>query len=237
MNSNATERMMAPAPKGSGYRGIINFQGIPVGIEVPEGGVNPHSGKRVSVSYGDIPGTKGVDGDPVDVLLGSSYSSQSVFVLQDAHASDSDSPGEPKQYGEDKVALGFASEEDARAAWADYYAGDNRAIVGCLVTTVRAIREHLVENTENRGMPFEVCGGGNRFAEMTVKSLFKGGPYIGKRGGKWADSEHTIPWKEEGTKKQKAKQVDSKNPYLFDLDPHQLIFTETEQRTGDPSKR
>lgn len=186
---------MAPAPKDSRYRGIINFQGIPVGIEVPEGGVNPHSGKRVSVSYGDIPGTKGVDGDPVDVILGSSYSSQSVFVLQDAHSSDSDSPGEPKQYGEDKVALGFSSEKDARAAWADYYSGDNRAIVGCLVTTVRAIREHLVENTENRGMPFEVCGGANRFLAMTVnKSLSKGGPYIGKRGGKWADPEHTIPF-------------------------------------------
>ena len=30
-------------------------------------------------------------------------------------------------------------------------------------------------------------------------SLFKGGMFIGPRGGKWADPEHTIPWQEEGT--------------------------------------
>jgi predicted ABC-type ATPase len=35
-----------------------------------------------------------------------------------------------------------------------------------------------------------------RLAEMERKPLKKGGPYIGKRGGKWADPQHTIPWKE-----------------------------------------
>jgi len=29
-----------------------------------------------------------------------------------------------------------------------------------------------------------------------AKSLKKGGPYIGPRGGKYADPKHTIPWKE-----------------------------------------
>jgi hypothetical protein len=30
----------------------------------------------------------------------------------------------------------------------------------------------------------------------TILDLEKAGPFIGKRGGKWADSKHTIPWKE-----------------------------------------
>ena len=34
--------------------------------------------------------------------------------------------------------------------------------------------------------------------------MSKGGPYIGKRGGKWADAQHTIPWKE-GAGKKKGK--------------------------------
>ena len=37
------------------------------------------------------------------------------------------------------------------------------------------------------------------YSELLSKSLEtfnKGGPYIGKRGGKWADAKHTIPWKE-----------------------------------------
>ena len=37
--------------------------------------------------------------------------------------------------------------------------------------------------------------------DETSKSLIKsGGPYIGPRGGKWADPQHTIPWEEPGEK-------------------------------------
>lgn len=32
------------------------------------------------------------------------------------------------------------------------------------------------------------------------EELWKAGPFIGPRGGKWADAKHTIPWKEEKTK-------------------------------------
>lgn len=37
---------------------------------------------------------------------------------------------------------------------------------------------------------------GKQFPPLPLmgKSLRKGGPYIGPRGGKWADPEHTIPW-------------------------------------------
>ena len=31
---------------------------------------------------------------------------------------------------------------------------------------------------------------------LTFSDLVKGGPYIGKRGGKWADPQHKIPWNE-----------------------------------------
>jgi hypothetical protein len=36
-------------------------------------------------------------------------------------------------------------------------------------------------------------------SESAQLSLFKAGMFIGPRGGKWADPEHTIPWTEEGT--------------------------------------
>lgn len=42
-------------------------------------------------------------------------------------------------------------------------------------------------------------GGGNPFAKKSMDSdLHKAGPYIGPKGGKWADPKHTIPWKEGG---------------------------------------
>lgn len=43
------------------------------------------------------------------------------------------------------------------------------------------------------------------FKRMTVNKSFhimeKAGPFIGPRGGKWADAQHTIPWKEGGDSK------------------------------------
>lgn len=35
-------------------------------------------------------------------------------------------------------------------------------------------------------------------SESAQLSLFKAGMFVGPRGGKWADPEHTIPWREEG---------------------------------------
>lgn len=39
-----------------------------------------------------------------------------------------------------------------------------------------------------------------------VHTLRKGGPYIGPRGGKWADPKHTIPWKERKGRKRSRKE-------------------------------
>ena len=41
------------------------------------------------------------------------------------------------------------------------------------------------------------------FKQMTGTAkgyLYKAGPFIGPRGGKWADAKHTVPWKESSIK-------------------------------------
>ena len=56
--------------------------------------------------------------------------------------------------------------------------------------------------------------------KVTFGSLVKGGPYIGKRGGKWADAQHTISWKEgtgkspEGTAPTKEEKEHAANTRL-----------------------
>lgn len=40
-----------------------------------------------------------------------------------------------------------------------------------------------------------------RFKIVRPRDLLKGGPYIGPKGGKWADPAHTIPWKEQDQKR------------------------------------
>ena len=46
-------------------------------------------------------------------------------------------------------------------------------------------------------------------------ALEKGGPYIGPRGGKWADPKRTIPWSDEGAKGKKYKLTVKRHPKIF----------------------
>jgi DNA-binding FrmR family transcriptional regulator len=60
--------------------------------------------------------------------------------------------------------------------------------------------------------------------EFLGKSLQKAGPYIGPRGGKWADPKHTIPWKETTeTPKQKTVEV-TIHPAISGREGHKETF-------------
>lgn len=58
-----------------------------------------------------------------------------------------------------------------------------------------------------------------------------GGPYIGPRGGKWADPEHTIPWKEG------VDAGNAKKPESFDVHTHPAIFGAEQKGTYRVVKR
>ena len=64
--------------------------------------------------YGDIAGTKGADGDPVDVFIGNDPSSPKIFVVDQAN--------EDGSFDEHKVMMGFRSEQDARDGYLANYA-------------------------------------------------------------------------------------------------------------------
>ena len=125
------------------YRGIVNFHGIPIGLELVEGDDHPYQNKAARVSYGEIPATTGVDGDPVDVILGDDWGSTTIYVLQDAAASDGLSSDDAIQYGEDKLAIGFPNEQAARQAHSMHYDGDNRKIVGVIVSDVEQVKARV----------------------------------------------------------------------------------------------
>jgi len=102
----------------------IDFQGIPITIEANAGDVRrwrcPRTGKAgrtvLRFAYGEIPGTCGVDGDPIDVYVGPDPTSPIVFAVDqltkitDLGALD-----------EQKIMLGFRSEAAARAAYLAHY--------------------------------------------------------------------------------------------------------------------
>jgi hypothetical protein len=103
-----TERFArAMAPGRTPFPGF----GFPVVIEVPDGGTrsgtSPDGTEWQSVlrgtAYGFVPNTTAADGEELDVLVGTSVTSKLAFVID--------------QGDECKLAIGFDSASDARAAY------------------------------------------------------------------------------------------------------------------------
>jgi len=161
------------------------FAGLPISIENRKGSLrhwnDPETGEsgsnRMAHAYGYIRGFTGADGDAVDVFLGPHADSEHVFIVNQRQA------GDLRAFDEHKVMLGFRALNEARAAYLRCYDGMGPKLLG-------SIREWTLD----------------RFKKWLVRGDIDepvkkgGGPYIGPKGGKWADAKHTIPWKEPTTK-------------------------------------
>jgi len=100
----------------------IEWQGLTIAIENPAGSVrrgrNRHGVTwevRMRFDYGEILGTLGVDGDPVDVILGPNMDAPVVYVVHQRRVNDWES------YDEDKCCVGFDSQADAEQAFLSNY--------------------------------------------------------------------------------------------------------------------
>lgn len=166
------------------------FAGLPISIENRKGSrrywTDPETGEEGSTlmehPYGYIRGRKGADGDEVDVFLGPDENSNHVFIVNQRAGADL------RRFDEHKVMLGFRTLDEARAAYLKHYNARGPQLLG-------SIREWTMER-------FKRWLDGGDLDEPVQKgelplNLFKGGPYIGPRGGKWADAAHTIPWSDE----------------------------------------
>jgi hypothetical protein len=122
--NDLAEPTSAQAEAGNYKKGhIANLNGVKIAIENPRDsmrrGVSP-DGKawetKLAHHYGDIAGTKGADGDPVDVFIGPRPDSKKIYVVDQKNTDGS--------FDEHKVMMGFTSEEAARAGYlANYDAG------------------------------------------------------------------------------------------------------------------
>jgi hypothetical protein len=135
--------------KAGNYRkGVMKWRGLEIAIENPAGSVRrghkPNGDEwatRMLYAYGYAKGSTGTDGDEVDVFLGSQLDAPMVYVVHQNTVDDWD------RYDEDKVMVGFASEEDARSAFLACY--DDPRFLGPItampveefVTKVRATRD------------------------------------------------------------------------------------------------
>lgn len=105
---------------GNYKKGHVKVNGFDITIEQPAGSVRSGkdaSGKEWSVkmnnTYGYFKGTKGKDGDHIDVFLGSKLGSGKVFVVDQVNPDGS--------FDEHKVMMGFDSVDEAKTAYLSNY--------------------------------------------------------------------------------------------------------------------
>lgn len=96
----------------------VTWRGLTIAIENPAGSVRRGKGweVRMKFDYGEVVGSMGVDGDPVDIYLGPNLDdAPMVYVVHQRKNKDWE------KYDEDKVMAGFMTEEDARQAFLSNY--------------------------------------------------------------------------------------------------------------------
>lgn len=104
---------------------VVRWRGLVIRVENEAGSVRcgrkPDGTPwetRLLYPYGYVAGTEGVDGDEVDVFLGPNLDAPLVFVVHQRKV------GDWRRYDEDKVMLGFETEDDARLAFLRNYDDD-----------------------------------------------------------------------------------------------------------------
>lgn len=122
LRRNPGEPDAAQAEANSYIKPTVKWQGLAIAIENPAGSVrrgrNRHGVTwevRMRFDYGEIVGTLGVDGDPVDVIVGPDLDAPMVYVVHQRKVNDW------TNYDEDKCCVGFASQADAEAAFLSNY--------------------------------------------------------------------------------------------------------------------
>ena len=149
VDTNPTE---AQKEAGNYQKGHIKVDGYDITIENPKGSVRrgtDASGQPWEVTmnntYGYIRGTEGVDGDHIDVFLSDDPTSGNVFVVDQVNPDGS--------FDEHKVMYGFASEEEARAAYLANYSPGWQGLGG-ITEVSREEFKKWVESSHRKTKPF-----------------------------------------------------------------------------------
>lgn len=187
-------------------KGRVEIHGLPVNIENPKGsersGID-NGGKRWSVKmpahYGEVRGTEGKDGDPVDVYIGPDHASKSVFVVDQVDARTG-------KFDEHKAMLSYGSKADAladyRKAFSDGKANDRIGAV--TIMTVADFRDWLKSGNTKKPLADSSKSGRDTHMARDTKStadaalavarrFATGGAVRGYADGGMADFDSFVP--------------------------------------------
>lgn len=154
---------------GTYLKGRITVQGMPIAIETPQGQrrQGKSDGQPWSVicmaHYGDLSGTKGADGDPVDVFVGPVPESEKVWVVNQSNKDGG--------FDEHKVLLGFADEESARTAYMNSYERGWKGLQSLIPCTITQFKWWLKFGDTTKPLTLAALPHDGENEEMTEKTF------------------------------------------------------------------
>jgi Inorganic Pyrophosphatase len=147
------------------------FQDLDLAIEFPKGSKRPYRDdagvehfKTMFADYGEVRGTKGLDGDPVDVYVGPDRASSKVFVVTQMKKGDWD------KVDEEKCILGVGSKSQARALYLRHY-NDSRFCGAIRELDMAKFQEKL---ETNGAVGKKIAANAERIAELNYLRLQAG---------------------------------------------------------------
>lgn len=149
VNTNPTE---AQKEAGNYKMGHVTVDGMNITIENPKGSVRrgkDENGKEwestMHYTYGYIRGTRGVDGDHIDIFLSDSPESGNVYVVDQINQKTG-------EFDESKVMYGFNSMEEAREAYLSNY--EKGWKVGTITEVSKEEFKEWIDSSWNKIKPF-----------------------------------------------------------------------------------
>ena len=139
------------------FEGYIDFQGIQIDVENVKGSTRRGTGPDgdwstfMHAHYGEIRGTKGTDGDLLDVYVGDNHDSSIVVVVHQYNPWDG-------KYDEDKVILGCESVEEAIGLYKKQYDRPGFYRDGEYTAMPIGAFWRWVKDTRNKGVRVRVAG-------------------------------------------------------------------------------
>lgn len=150
-NNSRPHPTEAQAAAGNYKMGRVRVQGLDIRVENVRGSVRSGTspdGKtwsnRMAAHYGYIAGTRGADGDEVDVFVGPLPESESVWVINQRDAKGS--------FDEHKVMVGFATEDQARSAYLHSYDRNWRGLQSIVPTSLTQLKWWLRNGNKARAI-------------------------------------------------------------------------------------
>lgn len=138
----------------------VRIHGLEISIENQAGSIRSGTddqgndwSNEIQHDYGDIKGTKGADGDAIDVFIGKNLTGTKVFVVNQTH--------ENGEFDEHKVMIGFNAKDSAEKGYLKNYDQDWDNYSGVVETTIDEFKDWLKSGDHNQ--PFKP-------QELTIKA-------------------------------------------------------------------